>query len=80
MGFFTTITTVSSERLNLLLSLERALCHHFNFIRSAKLHKLDPYQYYLDIMKVIPRFKIAQDYEALLPWKVDLVKVTTKDQ
>ena len=32
----------------------RALCLHFSLIRSAKLHKLDPYQYYVEIMKAIP--------------------------
>ena len=59
-------------------SLER--CLHFSLIRSAKLHKLDPYQYYVEIMKAIPHCETAEDYEALLPWNIDLVKVTTKDQ
>ena len=58
----------------------RALCLHFSLIRSAKLHKLDPYQYYVEIMKAIPHCKTTDDYEKLLPWKFDLVKVTTKDQ
>ncbi|MDG2450967.1 MAG: transposase domain-containing protein [Saprospiraceae bacterium] len=49
------------------------------FTLSAKLHKLDPYQYYVEIMKAIPHCEKAEDYEALLPWNIDLVKVTTKD-
>ena len=28
----------------------------------------------------IPHCDKAEDYEALLPWNIDLVKVTTKDQ
>jgi transposase len=32
----------------------RALCLHFSLIRSAKLHKLDPFQYYDKVMKIIP--------------------------
>ena len=58
----------------------RALCLHFSLIRSAKLHKLDPYQYYVEIMKAISHCKTTDDYEKLLPWNIDLVKVTTKDQ
>ena len=57
-----------------------ALCLHFSLIRSAKLHKLAPYQYYVEIMKAIPYCEKAEDYEALLPWNIDLVKVITKYQ
>ena len=57
----------------------RALCLHFSLIRSAKLHKLDPYQYYVEIMKAIPHCKTTDDCEKLFPWNIDLVKVTTKD-
>ena len=31
-------------------------------------------------MKAIPNCKTVEDYEALLPWNIDLVKVATKDQ
>ena len=58
----------------------RALCLHFSLIRSTKLQKLDPYQYYVKTMKAIPYCEKAEAYEALLPWNIDLVKVTTKDQ
>ena len=43
-------------------------------------YDLDPYQYYVEIMKAIPHCETAEDYEALLPWNIDLVTVTTKDQ
>ena len=56
----------------------RALCLHFSLILSAKLHNLDPYQYYVEIMKAIPHCEKVEDYEALLPWNIDLVKVTTE--
>ena len=51
----------------------RALCLHFSLIRSAKLHKLDPYQYYAEIMKAIPYCETAEDYEVLFSWNIDLV-------
>lgn len=57
-----------------------ALCLHFSLIRSGKIHDLDPYQYDAEIMKAIPHCEKAEDYEPLLPWNIDLVKVTTKDQ
>ena len=59
---------------------ERALCLHFCLIRSAKLHQLDPYRYVVNIIKAIPHCEKAEDYQALLPWNIDLVKMTTEDQ
>ena len=49
-----------------------ALCMHLSFIRTALLHKLDPFQYYVAIMKRIPYCKTVEDYEALLPWNIIL--------
>ena len=46
---------------------EIALCLHFSLIRTSKLRKLEPYQYYVEIMKAIPYCKKDEDYEALLP-------------
>ena len=71
--------TTNSSMLTPLLSLRklRALCLHFSLIRTAKQHKLDPYQYYVEIMKAIPHCETAEDYEALLPWNIDLVKMTS---
>ncbi len=56
------------------------LCLHFSLIRSAKQHKLDPIQYYVEIIKAVSYCEKAEDYEALLPWTIDLVKVITKDK
>jgi transposase len=50
----------------------RALCMHSGFIRTAKLHGLDPYHYYVAILKSIPHCKSVEDYEKLLPWNIKL--------
>jgi transposase len=49
-----------------------ALCLHFGIIRTAKLHKLDPYHYYVMLLKNIPLCSSVDDYEKLLPWNVGL--------
>ena len=53
----------------------RALCVHFSLIRTAKLHGLDPYRYYVKVMKDIPYCQTVEDYETLLPWSINLEKV-----
>lgn len=52
-----------------------ALCLHFSLIRTAKRHGLDPYRYYQRILESIPHCQTVEDYEALLPWNIDLEKV-----
>ena len=52
-----------------------ALCLHFSLIRTAKRHNLDPYHYYTRILKQIPHCETVEDYEALLPWNIELPKV-----
>jgi len=49
-----------------------ALCMHLGFIRTAKLHGLDPYHYYVKLLKKIPHCKTVEDYEKLLPWNIEL--------
>jgi len=44
-----------------------ALCLYISLIDFSKQHKLDLYQYYVDIMKAIPYCEKAEDYEVLLP-------------
>lgn len=44
-----------------------ALCMHLGFIRTAKLHNLDPYHYYVMLLKNIPLCTSVEDYEKLLP-------------
>lgn len=53
----------------------RALCIHMSLIRSALLHELDPYHYYVAVMKAIPYCQTAEDYEKLLPWNIEIPKV-----
>jgi len=49
-----------------------ALCMHFSFIRTAKVHGLDPYHYYVKLLKSLPHCKTVDDYENLLPWNIKL--------
>jgi transposase len=50
----------------------KSLCMHFSFIRTAKLHGLDPYHYYVKMLKSIPHCQSVEDYEKLLPWNIKL--------
>ena len=52
-----------------------ALCLHFSLIRTAKRHNLDPYKYYVKVLETIPHCQSTEDYEALLPWNIELEKV-----
>ena len=47
-----------------------ALCVHLSLIRTAKLHGLDPYHYYVKLLKSIPHCRSVEDYEKLLPWNI----------
>ena len=49
----------------------KALCMHFSFIQTAKLHKHDPYHYYCILFKRLPHCKTLEDYERLLPWNIN---------
>ena len=48
-----------------------ALCLHLSLIRTAKAHGLDPYHYYVKLLKSIPYCRSVEDYEKLLPWNID---------
>jgi transposase len=48
----------------------KALCLHFGLIRTAKVHGLDPYHYYVMLLKNIPHCTTVEDYEKLLPWNI----------
>ena len=56
----------------------RAMALHFSLIRTAKLHGLDPYRYYVRIMEQIPYCERVEDYEKLLPWHIDMSKVVAE--
>ena len=47
-----------------------ALCMHFSLVQTAKNHGLDPYHYYVKILKEIPHCQTVEDYEKLLPWNL----------
>lgn len=47
-----------------------ALCVHMSLIRTALKHQLDPYAYYVHILKRIPHCQTVEDYQQLLPWNV----------
>ncbi len=49
-----------------------ALCLHFSLVRSALAHHLNPYQYYVEVLKQIPHCACVEDYERLLPWNIKL--------
>ena len=51
----------------------------FQFNTTAALHKLDPYRYYVEVMKKVPYCETVEDYEALLPWNINLEKIVTQD-
>lgn len=53
----------------------QALALHFSLLATAQVHQLDPYRYYVAILKAIPHCTTVEDYEALLPWNIDLPKV-----
>jgi transposase len=52
----------------------QGLCLHFSLIRTAKLHGIDPYRYYVKLLKNIPYCTTAEDYETLLPWNIKTTK------
>ena len=49
-----------------------ALAQHYSLMVTAKMHNLDPYKYYLTILKRIPHCKTFEDYDQLLPWNIKL--------
>lgn len=50
----------------------KALCMHFSLVQTAKKHGLDPYHYYVALLKSIPHCQSIEDYEKLLPWNIKL--------
>ena len=53
----------------------RATALHFSLIRTAKLHGLDPYRYYVQIMEKIPYCETVEDFEKRLLWHMNRNKV-----
>jgi transposase len=48
----------------------KASANLYSLIESAKANDLDIYRYLIDLFKALPYAKTADDYEALLPWKL----------
>ena len=48
----------------------KASLNLYSLIETAKANDIDIYQYLVDLFKALPYAKTAEDYEALLPWKL----------
>lgn len=46
----------------------KALCLHMSLIQTAIQHDLEPYEYYVKLLKKIPHCNSVEDYEQLMPW------------
>ncbi|MFC1596208.1 IS66 family transposase [Candidatus Margulisiibacteriota bacterium] len=44
---------------------------HYSVILTAKLHGLDPFAYYVAVLKQLPHCKTIRDFEKLLPWNIE---------
>jgi transposase len=40
-------------------------------VRTCKANSIDPYQYLIALFKGLPHAHTADDYEALLPWRLN---------
>ncbi|MEX3527410.1 MAG: transposase domain-containing protein, partial [Burkholderia sp.] len=50
----------------------------YSLIETAKANDVDVYRYLIDLFKALPLAKTADDYEALLPWKLSKLARKTK--
>ena len=41
-------------------------------MQTCKANRIDPYRYLLALFTALPKAKTADDYEALLPWRIVL--------
>ena len=48
----------------------KASLNLYSLIETAKANNVDVYQYLIDLFKALPLAQTADDYEALLPWKL----------
>lgn len=44
----------------------------YSLVETCRANGLNPYEYLCAVFKRLPRCTTAQDYEALLPWRIDL--------
>jgi len=50
----------------------KALCLHFSLLATAQIYKLDLRRYYAEVLRKIPTCKSENDYDALLPWNIQI--------
>jgi hypothetical protein len=48
----------------------KASANLYSLVESCKANRVDIYRYLTDLFKALPYAKSADDYEALLPWKL----------
>ena len=48
----------------------KASLNLYSLIETCKANDVDVYRYLVDLFKALPYAKTADDYEALLPWKL----------
>ena len=46
----------------------------YSLIETAKANNVEPYRYLVALFKKLPLAQIVDDYEALLPWNIELVE------
>jgi transposase len=42
----------------------------YSLVETCRANNIDAYQYLIDLFKALPNASTADDYEALLPWKL----------
>ena len=47
----------------------------YSLLQTCKANGIDPYQYLTALLTALPLAKTADDYEALLPWRIELPTV-----
>lgn len=50
----------------------QALCAHFSLLRTAIANGLEPYRYIKAVLDALPNCQTVEDYEAALPWNINL--------
>ena len=54
----------------------KALCAHMTLLRTAITNGLEPYRYLKAVLDGLPHCKTVEDFEALLPWHINLDEVS----
>ncbi len=57
----------------------KSLCAHLSLLRSAIANGLEPYRYIKAVLDALPLCQTVEDYEALMPWNINLNEESTKN-